>query len=47
MPSVLLRTYITTAVLNNYYSEVTAFAALAYSYWVNFRNMYGFLGHAH
>ena len=44
--SVLLIT-ITTAVLSNYYSEVPAHTALAYSYWAGFDDTYGCLGHAH
>ena len=39
--------YLTTAVLNDCYGEVTAYTALAYSYWASFHNMYGCLRHAH
>ena len=39
--------YLTTAVLNGCYSEVTAYTVLAYSYWVSFHDSYGCLHHAH
>ena len=39
--------YLTTAVLNDCYSEVTAYMALAYSYWASFHDVYGCLRHAH
>ena len=39
--------YLTTAVLNDCYSEVMAYAALAYSYWASFHNAHGYIGHAH
>ena len=32
---------LTAAVLNNLYSELTAYTALAYSYWVNCYDAYG------
>ena len=35
------------AVLNDCYSEVTAYTALAYSYWASFHDTYGCLHHAH
>ena len=38
--------YFTTAVLNDCYSEVTAYTALAYSYWASFYDVYGCLRHA-
>ena len=38
-----LRYYLTTAVLNDCYSEVTAYTALAYSYWASFHDAYGCL----
>ena len=37
--------YLTTDVLNDCYSEVMAYTALAYSYWASFHNAYGFLPH--
>ena len=39
--------YFTTAVLNDYYSKVTAYTALAYSYWANFHDVYICLCPAH
>ena len=39
--------YLTTAVLNNCYSEVTAYAMLAYFYWASFYEEYGCLSHVH
>ena len=39
--------YITTAVLNDCYSEVMAYTALAYSYWASFHDAYECLRHAH
>ena len=39
--------YLTTAALNDCYSEVTAYTALAYSYWGSFHDAYGCLCHAH
>ena len=39
--------YLTTAVLDDYYSEVTAYTVLAYSYWASFHDTYECLGHAH
>ena len=39
--------YLTTAVLNDGYSEVTAYIALAYSYWASFHDTYECLRHAH
>ena len=39
--------YLTTAVLNDCYSEVTAYTALAYSYWASFHNAYGCLRQAY
>ena len=38
--------YFTTAVLNDCYSEVTAYTALAYSYWASFHDVYICLRHA-
>ena len=40
-------TYFTKAALNDCYSEVTAYTALAYSYWASFHDTYGCLHHAH
>ena len=42
-----LVTYVTIAVLNDCYSEVTAYTALTYSYWAGFHNTCGCLSHAH
>ena len=42
-----LSCYFTTAVLNDCYSEVTAYTALAYSYWAGFHNAYICLCHTH
>ena len=39
--------YFTTAVLNDCYSEVMAYTALAYSYWASFHNEYICLRNAH
>ena len=39
--------YLTTAVLNDYYSEVMAYTAPAYSYWASFHDTYKCLRHAH
>ena len=39
--------YLTTAVKNDYYSELTAYTVLAYSYWACFHDAYGCLCHAH
>ena len=39
--------YLTTAVLNNCYSEVTTYTVLGYSYWTNFHDAYICLCHAH
>ena len=39
--------YLTTAVLNDCYSEVTAYIALAYSYLASFHDGYAWLCHAH
>ena len=39
--------YFTTAVLNDCYSELTAYTALAYSYWASFHDAYICLRHAH
>ena len=36
-----LVTYVTTAVLNDCYSEVMAYTELAYSYWASFYDTYG------
>ena len=42
-----LSCYFITAVLNDCYSEVTAYTVLAYSYWASFHNAYVCLCHAH
>ena len=42
-----LSCYFTTTVLNDCYSEVTAYTALAYSYWASFHDTYICLCHAH
>ena len=42
-----LPSYFTTAVLNDCYSEVMAYTALAYYYWASFHDAYGWLYHAH
>ena len=39
--------YLTTAVLNDCYRQVMAYAALAYSYWASFHDAYGCLRHIH
>ena len=39
--------YLTTVVLNDCYSEVTAYTALVYSYWASFHDIYGDLHHTH
>ena len=39
--------YFTTTVLNDCYSEVTAYTALAYSYWASFHDTYICLHHGH
>ena len=39
--------YFTKAVLNDCYSELTAYTALAYSYWASFYDAYICLHHAH
>ena len=39
--------YLTTAVLNDCYSEETAYTVLVYSYQASFHNAYGCLRHAH
>ena len=39
--------YFTTAVLNDCYSELTAYTAIAYSYWASFHDTYICLRHAH
>ena len=39
--------YFTTAVLNDYYSELMAYTALAYSYLASFHDAYACLHHAH
>ena len=39
--------YFTTAVLNDCYSELTAYTALAYSYWAGFHDAYICLCRAH
>ena len=39
--------YFTTAVLNDCYSEVTAYTVLAYSYWASFHDAYICLHHVH
>ena len=39
--------YFTTAVLNDCYSEVTAYTVLAYSYWTSFHDAYICLRHIH
>ena len=44
MPTFILSCYLTTAVLNDCYSEVTAYTGLAYS---SFHDTHGCLGHAH
>ena len=33
--------YLTTAVLNDFYSDLTAYRALAYTYWASFHDVYG------
>ena len=38
---------LTTAVLNDCYSEVTTYSVLAYSYWASFHDVYECLRHAH
>ena len=38
--------YVTTVVLNDCYSEVTANTVLAYSYWASLHDTYGCLRHA-
>ena len=38
---------LTTAVLSDCYSEVTAYTVLGYSYWASFRDKYEYLCHAH
>ena len=42
-----LSCHLTTGVLNDCYSEVMVYTALAYSYWDSFHNAYGDLYHAH
>ena len=42
-----LPNYLTTAVLNDCYSELTAYTVLVYSYWASFHNAYECLRHAH
>ena len=42
-----LSCYFITAVLNDCYSEVTTYTALAYSYWASFHDAYICLRHAH
>ena len=44
---ITLSSYLNTAVLNDCYSEVTAYTTLAYSFWNSFHDMYGCKGHAH
>ena len=44
---VLHRVTSTTALLNDCYSEVMAYIALAYSYSASFHNVYACLCHAH
>ena len=34
---------VTTAVLNDCHSEVTAYTALAYSYWASFHDAYSYM----
>ena len=39
--------YISTAVLNDCYNEVTAYTVLTYSYWASVHDVYECLRHAH
>ena len=39
--------FTTAAVLNDCYSEATAYTVLAYSYWASFQDTYICLRHAH